>query len=59
MRCGDVHPHPGPLRVAHANVSSLRLHWHTVAEWRVDVVLPLPWSLAGGCGPSLCVFHPI
>ena len=31
--------HPGPLRVAQANVTSLRLHWHTVAEWRVDVVL--------------------
>ena len=45
LRCGDVHPHPGPLRVAHANVTSLRLQRHTVAEWRVDVVLPLPWSL--------------
>ena len=39
MRRGDVEPHPGPLRVAQANVTSLRLHWHTVAEWRVDVVL--------------------
>ena len=39
MRCGDVHPHPGSLRVAHANVTSLHMHWHTVAEWLVDVVL--------------------
>ena len=39
LRCGDVEPHPVPLRVAQANVTSLRLHWHTVAEWRVDVVL--------------------
>ena len=39
LRCGDVHPHPGPLRVAQANLTSLRMHWHTVAEWLVDVVL--------------------
>ena len=39
LRCGDVHPHLGPLRVAQANVTSLRMHWHTVAEWQVDVVL--------------------
>ena len=39
LRCGDAEPHPGPLRVAHTNVTSLRLHWHTVAEWRMDVVL--------------------
>ena len=39
LRCGDVEPHSGPLRVARANVTSLRLHWHTVTEWRVDVVL--------------------
>ena len=37
--CGEVHPHPGPLRVAQANVRALCLHWHTVAESRVDVVL--------------------
>ena len=39
LRRGDVHPHPRPLRVAHANVMSLRMHWHTVAEWQADVVL--------------------
>ena len=39
LRYGDVPPDPGPLRVAPANVTSLRLHWHMVAEWRVDVVL--------------------
>ena len=39
LRCGDMEPHPGPMRVAQANVTSLRLHWHTVAEWRADVVL--------------------
>ena len=27
------------MRVALANVTSLRLHWHTVADWRADVVL--------------------
>ena len=27
------------MRVALANVTSLRLHWHTVAAWRADVVL--------------------
>ena len=27
------------MRVAVANVTSLRLHWHTVADWRADVVL--------------------
>ena len=39
LRCVDVHPYPGPLRVAQANVTSLRMHWHTVAEWPVGVVL--------------------
>ena len=38
LRCGDVEPHPGPMRVALPNVTSLRLHWHTVADWRADVV---------------------
>ena len=27
------------MHVALANVTSLRLHWHTVADWRADVVL--------------------
>ena len=27
------------MRVALANVTSLRLHWHTVADWRADMVL--------------------
>ena len=27
------------MRVAQANVTSPRLHWHTVAEWRADAVL--------------------
>ena len=27
------------MRVPLANVTSLRLHWHTVADWRADVVL--------------------
>ena len=31
--------HLEPKRVAHANVTSLHLHWHMVAEWRADVVL--------------------
>ena len=39
LRCGDVEPRPGPMRVALANVTSLRLRWHTVADWRVDIVL--------------------
>ena len=39
LLCGDVEPHPGPMRVAEADVTSLRLHWHTVPEWRADVVL--------------------
>ena len=39
LRCGDVEPQPGPKRVPLANVTSLRLHWHTVADWRADVVL--------------------
>ena len=37
MRCGDVEPHPGPVRLTLANVTSLWLHWHTVAEWWADV----------------------
>ena len=32
LRCGDVEPHPGPMRMALANVTSLRLHWHMVAD---------------------------
>ena len=32
LRCGDIEPHPGPMRVALANVTSLRMHWHTVAD---------------------------
>ena len=39
LRYGDVEPHPGPMRVALADVTSLRLHWHTVTNWRVHVVL--------------------
>ena len=39
LHCGDVEPRPGLLRVAQANVTSIHLHWHTVAEWWVDVVL--------------------
>ena len=27
------------MRVALANVTSVRLHWHAVADWRADVVL--------------------
>ena len=38
-RCGDVHPHPGPLRVAVSNVTALRPHCHTVFAWEADVVL--------------------
>ena len=37
--CCDIHPHPGLLRVAQANVTSLRMPWLTVAEWQVHVVL--------------------
>ena len=47
LRCGDVKPHPGPMRVALANVTSLRLHWHTVADWRADVVLITETRLTG------------
>ena len=39
LRCGDIEPHPGRMRFALANATSLRLHWHTVANWRADVVL--------------------
>ena len=39
VRCGDVHPHPGPLRVAVSNVTALRPHCHTVFAWEADVVL--------------------
>ena len=39
LRCGDIEPHPGPMRVELANVTSLRVHWDTVADWRPDVLL--------------------
>ena len=39
LRCEDIEPHPGPMRVALRNVTSLRLHWHAAADWRADVVL--------------------
>ena len=39
LRYGDVEPQPGPMRVAQSNVTTLRLRWHTLAEWRPDVVL--------------------
>ena len=39
LRCGDIEPHPGPMRVVLASVTSLRLHWHTVGDWRADGVL--------------------
>ena len=39
VRCGDVHPHPGPLRVAFSNVTALRPHCHTVFAWEAHVVL--------------------
>ena len=47
LRCGDVEPHLGPMRVAMASVISLLLHWHTVAEWRTDVRAP-SWGGGGG-----------
>ena len=34
-----MEPYPGLLHVARANVTSIRLHWHAVSEWRADVVL--------------------
>ena len=37
--CEDVHPHPGPLCVAQADVTSLCMHWHTVFNWQADLVL--------------------
>ena len=49
LRCGNVEPHPGPMRVAQANVTSLRLHWHTVVRGR-GVVLGDPSN--GGCATS-------
>ena len=36
---GDVHPHPGPLRTAIVNTTSLRLHMDEVTSWDVDVIL--------------------
>ena len=38
-RCGDVHPHPGPLWVAVSNVTALRPDCQTVFAWEADVVL--------------------
>ena len=36
---GDVRPHPGPLRAAIVNTTSLRLHMDEVTSWDVDVIL--------------------
>ena len=36
---GDVHPHPGPLRTAIVNTTSVRLHMDEVMSWDVDVNL--------------------
>ena len=42
LRCGDVHPHPGPgLRVMSANVTSLRKHWDQLLERKEEEVLCL------------------
>ena len=39
-RCAaGIHRHPGPLRMAQAKLTSVHMPLHTVAEWRVDVVL--------------------
>ena len=49
---GDIHLHPGPLRVAVSNVTTVRLHWDTVAAWGVHVIiltetrLTLAWQWA-------------
>ena len=44
-RCGDVHPHPGPLTVAVCN-TSLRAHWAEVAEWSADALILTETRLA-------------
>ena len=38
-RCGDVQPHPGPLRVAVSNNTALRPHCHTIFAWEAYVLL--------------------
>ena len=54
LRCGDVQPHPRPMLVAQANVTSLRLHWHTVAEWHADVVLIFETRLTAVAQQVMC-----
>ena len=36
---GDVHPHPGLLRTAIVNATSLRLHMDEVTSWGVEVIV--------------------
>ena len=37
--CGDIHPHPGPMRVIVSNVTSVRTHWAAVSGWEADMVI--------------------
>ena len=48
--CGDIHPNPGLLRTAVANVTSLCLHAAEVASWEVDGIFPQETKLSGGGG---------
>ena len=38
LRCGDVHPNPGPTSVALINVTALRAHHHEVLDLQEDIV---------------------
>ena len=38
LRCGDVHPNPGPTSLALINVTALRAHHHEVLDLQEDIV---------------------
>ena len=48
LKCGDVHPHPGAIARGASQCHGLRMQWHTVAEWQVDVVFLSENPLDGG-----------
>ena len=49
LRWGGMAPQPGPMPFALATVTSMHLHWHTVAAWGADVVLSWGPALRRWC----------
>ena len=67
LRCGDVHPNPGPTSLALINVTALRAHHHEVLDLQEDIVALTETRLTRGAQNAMAfmarqkgqrAFHP-